>query len=78
MSSRKKQIIQFNEQDLQEKVLLPHFDAMGREVTVLVDERQSAGRHRVSFMANDLPSGLYFYRVRFGEREDVRPMVLIR
>ena len=59
-------------------VHLAVFDALGREVSVLVDERKAAGKHRVSFVASDLPSGLYFYRIRFGDREDVRPMVLIR
>ena len=51
-------------------ILMPRFQP--------VETLEMIEKHRVSFMANNLPSGLYFYRIRFEGREYVRPMVLIR
>ncbi|MBO6794330.1 MAG: T9SS type A sorting domain-containing protein [Balneolaceae bacterium] len=42
-------------------VRLRVFDALGREVAVLVDELKSAGRHQVTFDAAGLASGVYYY-----------------
>ena len=39
------------------------FNARGAEVAHLVDETMSEGSHRVSWDANGLPSGIYFYRL---------------
>ncbi len=47
-------------------VKLEVYDALGREVKTLVDERQTAGNHEVTFNAGSLPSGGYI----FGWRRD--------
>ncbi len=39
------------------------FDAIGREVAVLVNEDLKAGEYAVSFNASNLPSGMYLYRL---------------
>jgi hypothetical protein len=39
------------------------YDVLGREIAVIVDERQQAGVHSVSFHATNLASGVYFYRI---------------
>ena len=52
------------------------FDSAGREIQVLVDAKQSAGRHRVTFDGSDLASGLYFYRLVSGDFSRTRAMVL--
>jgi len=44
-------------------VRLTVFDMVGAEVAVLVDGMQAAGRHTVTFHAEDLPSGTYVYRL---------------
>lgn len=44
-------------------VILKVFDVLGREVQALVNERQSAGDHSVTFYAENLPSGVYFYKL---------------
>jgi hypothetical protein len=44
-------------------VNLKVFDVLGREVTTLVNEIQSAGRHAVTWNASSMPSGVYFYRL---------------
>jgi len=45
------------------EVELTVFDVVGRKVAILVDSRQSAGEHFVTFRGDHLPSGLYIYRL---------------
>jgi hypothetical protein len=45
-------------------VSLRIYDALGREVTVLVNEEKSAGKYEVQFNAKNLSSGVYFYRLQ--------------
>jgi len=40
------------------------YDVIGREVTVLVNERRDAGVHEVKFDAAGLASGVYLYRLQ--------------
>ncbi len=44
----------------------------------LVNELKPAGSYEVQFNGNNLPSGVYFYRIESGEFRDVKRMVLIR
>lgn len=59
-------------------VKLEVFDIAGRLVRTLVFTKQPIGRHSVSFNANGLASGVYFYRLQAGESIQVRKMVLVR
>ncbi len=54
------------------------YDMLGREVEALVDGPKTAGRHTVRFGANDLPNGVYVYRLAAGEKTIVRTMVLVK
>ncbi len=54
------------------------YDMLGREVDMLVDGPQAAGRHTVRSGANDLPGGVYVYRLAVGEKTIVRTMVLVK
>lgn len=45
------------------KVKLTIYDAIGKEIAVLVDSRMTAGAHIVQWNAANLASGVYFYRV---------------
>jgi hypothetical protein len=54
------------------------YDRLGREVTVLVDGSQSEGEHQVVFSASNLPSGVYFYRLKTAEKTEVKKMVLAK
>lgn len=53
-------------------------DLLGREVAVLVNERQEPGRHMVRFDGSGLASGVYLYRLTAGPSVAVRTMVLVR
>jgi parallel beta-helix repeat protein len=54
------------------------FDILGRRVKVLVNEVKHPGRYEVSFNANNLPSGVYFYRITAGDYLNTKKMLLIK
>ena len=41
------------------------YDILGRVVKTLVDEEKTAGRYEVKFNADNLASGIYFYKISF-------------
>ena len=51
-----------------EHVRLTVYDVLGRELAVLVDERQSAGSHSAKLDASSWPSGVYLYRLEAGNQ----------
>jgi expansin (peptidoglycan-binding protein) len=53
-------------------------DVLGREIAVLVEGEQSAGRYRVQWNAAGLPGGVYFARLRAGNLSSTRKLVLLR
>jgi len=59
-------------------VSLKVFDILGREVEILVSERQSAGNHSAKFNAASLPSGVYFYRLDAGAYHDTKKLLLLK
>jgi hypothetical protein len=59
-------------------VKLSILDALGREVSVLVNEKRDAGVHEVKFDAVGLASGVYFYRMQAGSFVKSRKMLVIK
>lgn len=59
-------------------VKLSVYDALGREVKLLVDKFENAGRHTVEFNASKLSSGVYFYRVEYQNNFTTKKMILIK
>ena len=49
-------------------VVLRIYDILGREVAVLVNERQGAGSHSAKLDASAWPSGVYLYRLEAGNQ----------
>jgi len=65
----------------QEQVRLEVYDITGRRVATLADGPMPAGHHSVRFDAGNhtsMSSGVYLYRIRAGDRTDVRKMTLIK
>lgn len=60
------------------EVSLKVFDMLGREVQELINGYQAAGAHQVQFNAENLPSGMYIYRLKSGSVELTRKMMLIK
>lgn len=44
-------------------VSLKIYDALGKDIRILISENKSPGSYEVQFDADDLPSGLYLYRL---------------
>jgi hypothetical protein len=59
-------------------VRLSVFDILGREVSVLVYERENAGSYEVKFDGSSSASGVYFYRLQAGSFVQTRKLLLLR
>ncbi|MBS1494804.1 MAG: T9SS type A sorting domain-containing protein [Bacteroidetes bacterium] len=56
------------------------FDLLGKEVAMLVNQKQNAGSYAVDFNSSEfnLPSGIYFYTLNAGEFKETKKMILIK
>jgi hypothetical protein len=54
------------------------FDALGRPIASLVDERKTAGYHTAVWTGSSLVSGVYYYRMEVGDFVDTRQMTLLK
>lgn len=59
-------------------VFLAVYDALGREVAVLVDGMMPAGAHDATWTAAGRPSGVYLYRLTAGGLTQTRSMLLVK
>jgi hypothetical protein len=59
-------------------VTLKVYDVLGKEVKTLVNERQEAGTHSISFDGSTLSSGVYFYQLRAGSFLWTKKMLLTK
>jgi hypothetical protein len=59
-------------------VTLSVYDILGREVSVLVNERKNAGSYTVKFDASGLANGMYFYQLQAGDFVSVKKLVVLR
>jgi hypothetical protein len=59
-------------------VALEIFDILGRRVETLHQGRLAAGEYRVTWDAKEASSGVYFYRLRAGDTEQTRRMLLVK
>jgi hypothetical protein len=60
------------------EVRLAVYDLLGREVAVLVQERQPSGFYEVRFNAGGLASGIYTCRLQAGTRTSMLKLALVR
>jgi len=59
-------------------VNLKIFNVLGQLVRTLVNQSQLAGTHQVTFNANSLSSGVYFYSLTVDNFTSVKKMMLIK
>jgi len=59
-------------------VNLSVYDILGRKVSTLVNEEKTAGNYKVGFNAINLPSGMYFYKIKMGSFVQTKKMVLLK
>jgi hypothetical protein len=60
------------------QVKLVVYNLICQEIQTLVDGEKSSGFHGVKFIAANLPSGIYFYRLLAADFMDTKKMVLIK
>ena len=54
------------------------YNALGKEVNVLLNENLSPGTYKVDFDGAGFASGIYYYKIVTGEFTDVKKMLLIK
>ena len=59
-------------------VILKVYNTLGEEVFTLLDNSYSTGIHSIKWDANDLSSGIYFYRLQAGSFEKTKKLMLIK
>ncbi len=59
-------------------VRLDVFNVLGQHVRTLVNQYQSGGKYVVTFDATDLPSGIYFYRLKTATFSAIKQMILLK
>ncbi len=60
------------------EVKLTVFNVVGQSVRLLVDGYQTAGYYEVMFDANELPAGIYLYKLQVGNYSSVKRMTLVK
>lgn len=60
------------------RVKLTVYDAIGKEITVLVDGSMNAGSHVVQWNASNYASGVYFFRIEAGTFKMTNKMLLLK
>lgn len=59
-------------------VTLKIYNALGQEITTLVNQFMNAGKYEVSYDAAELPTGIYLYSLSAGNFKSVKKMLLIK
>lgn len=59
-------------------VSLMIYDILGNIISTLVNETLPPGYYSIKFHANDLPSGIYFYRIISGKYVKTKKLILIK
>lgn len=60
------------------KVTIEVYNVTGRKITNLVNRQHSPGSYTVQFKADNLGSGIYFYKLKSGSYSKVKRMMLIK
>lgn len=61
-----------------QNIKLQVFDVTGRLVETLVDEYKAIGKWDVTWNADNYNSGIYIYRLQFGEKQISKKMLLLK
>jgi sugar lactone lactonase YvrE len=59
-------------------VKLSIYNILGKEITILVNEKLQAGTYEMPFTSNRLSSGIYFYRIKIDNFQEVKRMILTK
>ncbi|MDZ4712833.1 MAG: YCF48-related protein, partial [bacterium] len=59
-------------------VTIKVYDILGKEVFTLLNDFRNAGRYSINFNGSNFASGIYYYKIKAGEFESIRKMILIK
>jgi photosystem II stability/assembly factor-like uncharacterized protein len=59
-------------------VVIKVFDILGNEIETLVNEEKQTGTYEITWLAEGLPSGVYFYRLQAGDFVETKKMILLK
>ena len=59
-------------------VVIKVFDILGKEIETLVNEEKQTGTYEITWCAENLPSGIYFYRIQAGDFVETKKMILLK
>ena len=59
-------------------VVIKIFNVLGKEVGTLFNEEKPAGTYEITWNAENLPSGVYFYQLTAGKFIETKKMLLIK
>jgi hypothetical protein len=62
----------------QSLVTLKVYDALGKEVEILVNSVEQPGQKSVNFNSGNLSSGVYYYTIRAGDFAEIKKMVVLK
>ncbi|UCE19064.1 MAG: T9SS type A sorting domain-containing protein [Gemmatimonadota bacterium] len=60
------------------RVALSVYNVLGQRVATLINTEMSAGQHSVTWMADSVPTGVYFYTITAGEFTATKKMILLK
>ncbi len=63
----------------QGEVKITVYDMLGKEISTLINKTLNSGTHKVDFSANGLSSGIYFYTLKYNNKQTItKKMVLTK
>ncbi len=60
------------------QVQIKVFDVLGNDIETLVNDEKPAGTYELTWNAANLPSGVYFYRIKAGDFIQTKKMILLK
>jgi CubicO group peptidase (beta-lactamase class C family) len=60
------------------KVVIKVYDVLGNEIETIVNEEKPAGTYELTWNAENLPSGVYFYQFKAGSYVNTKKMLLLK
>jgi hypothetical protein len=59
-------------------VVIKVFDILGSEIETIVNEEKPVGTYEITWHAEGLPSGVYFYQLKVGDFIETKKMILLK
>lgn len=58
-------------------VQIKFFDVTGRQIDLIVNQREQTGKHRINHDTHDLEAGMYYYQIRIDDKTETKKIIVI-